>query len=366
MIKRLRRPLLIGAGASLAAILTAAVVVGVGGGGSAAETDSAAATSTAKVVKTDLVQSVHVTGTLSYGVPQPMTAPANNGTITWIAPEGSTVKVGQPVYKVDNVSVILLKGTTPLYRPLSAGAKGTDVLDVEQNLAALGYFNQKPNTMYDTATATAVKAWQHATGQPETGTVDPHSVLMAQLGPPANLVGNGDIRIALHSLEAGDRVGSNANNEILTYNGTKPLVVVGLDVAKQYLVKKGLKATITLPTGKTSAGTVASVSTVATVPQQGSDDPPNVPVVITLTDPAAAAGLDSAPVDVALVSAQKQGVLAVPVTALVALAEGGYGVQVVDDGKTTYIAVQTGMFADGKVEISGGGITEGTEVGVPS
>jgi peptidoglycan hydrolase-like protein with peptidoglycan-binding domain len=359
------RTLLIGGGAALAAILIA-VVVGVGGGGSSAETDNAVATSTAKVVKTNLVQSVHVSGTLSYGVPQAMTAPASNGTITWIAPEGSTVKVGQPVYKVDNVPVILLKGTTPLYRPLSAGAKGADVLEVEQNLAALGYFKQKPNTGYDAATTTAVKAWQQATGQSATGALDPHHVVMAQLGPPGNLVGAGDIRIALHSLEVGDRVGSNANNEILTYNGTKPLVVVGLDVAKQYLVKKGLKATVTLPTGKNSAGTVASVSTVATVPEQGSDNPPNVPVVITLTDPAAAGGLDSAPVDVALVSSQKQGVLAVPVIALVALAEGGYGVQVVAGGKLSYVAVKTGMFADGKVEISGSGITEGTEVGVPS
>ncbi|MEU4197991.1 peptidoglycan-binding protein [Kribbella sp. NPDC026611] len=365
MTERKRRLLLVGGGAVLAAILIA-VVVGVGGGGSAAETGSAAATPTAKVVKTDLVQSVHVSGTLSYGVPQPMTAPPSNGTITWIAPEGSAVKVGQPVYKIDNVPVILLKGTTPLYRPLSTGAKGIDVLEVEQNLATLGYFEQKPNTGYDAATTTAVKAWQLATGQPGTGTVDPHHVVMAQLGPPANLVGDGDLRIALHSLEVGDRVGSNANNEILTYSGTKPLVVVGLDVAKQYLVKKGLTATVTLPTGKSSAGTVASVSTVATVPEQGSDKPPNVPVVITLTDPAAAGGLDSAPVDVALVSAHKQGVLAVPVTALVALAEGGYGVQVVSDGKTSYVAVQTGMFADGKVEISGGGITDGTEVGVPS
>ncbi|MFF1818961.1 peptidoglycan-binding protein [Kribbella sp. NPDC058245] len=348
-------------GAVLAVVAVTAVIVLTGSSEVAAGNEPPA---TATVVKTDLVQTVQVSGTLSYGVPQPLTAAANPGTITWIAPEGATVKVGQPVYKVDNVPVILWNGSTPLYRPLQTGTKGADVLLAEQNLSALGYLKAKPNSTYDAATASAVKTWQQATGQPATGVVDPQHVVLAQLGPPANLAGHGDLRIALHTLEAGDRVGSNANNAILTYNGTTPLVVVGLDVAKQHLVKKGLKATVTLPTGKAVAGTVATVSTVATVPQQGSDDPPNVPVVITLADPAAAGGLDTAPVDVALVSAQKQDVLAVPIAALVALAEGGYGVQVVAGDKTSYVAVQTGMFANGKVEIPGDGIAAGTVVGV--
>jgi hypothetical protein len=65
------------------------------------------------------------------------------------------------------------------------------------------------------------------------------------------------------------------------------------------------------------------------------------------------------------VSSKKENVLAVPVGALVALAEGGYGVQVVDGSTTKYVPVQTGMFADGKVEISGAGIAAGTVVGIP-
>jgi hypothetical protein len=70
-------------------------------------------------------------------------------------------------------------------------------------------------------------------------------------------------------------------------------------------------------------------------------------------------------VHVALVSAHVDNVLTVPVAALVALAEGGYGVQVVDGSTTRYVAVRTGMFANGRVEIAGEGITAGTLVGVP-
>jgi multidrug efflux system membrane fusion protein len=59
-------------------------------------------------------------------------------------------------------------------------------------------------------------------------------------------------------------------------------------------------------------------------------------------------------------------VLTVPVAALLALSEGGYGVQVVEGTGTRIVAVETGLFADGRVEISGSGIAAGTNVGVPS
>jgi hypothetical protein len=70
-------------------------------------------------------------------------------------------------------------------------------------------------------------------------------------------------------------------------------------------------------------------------------------------------------VDVLLVSERKEGVLAVPVGALVSLGEGEYGVQVVEGGATRYVPVETGLFAAGRVEVVGEGIAEGVEVGVP-
>jgi len=48
-----------------------------------------------------------------------------------------------------------------------------------------------------------------------------------------------------------------------------------------------------------------------------------------------------------------------------ALPKGGFGVQVVDGARTRIVAVNTGMFAAGQVEISGEGIAEGVAVGVP-
>ena len=58
--------------------------------------------------------------------------------------------------------------------------------------------------------------------------------------------------------------------------------------------------------------------------------------------------------------------LTVPVAALLALAEGGYGVEVVDGSTSHYVAVETGLFAGGRVEVSGDGLAEGMTVGMPA
>ena len=52
-----------------------------------------------------------------------------------------------------------------------------------------------------------------------------------------------------------------------------------------------------------------------------------------------------------------------PVAALLALAEGGYGVQVVDGRHDPLRGGETGLFADGRVEITGDGLAEGTDRG---
>jgi peptidoglycan hydrolase-like protein with peptidoglycan-binding domain len=202
---------------------------------------------------------------------------------------------------------------------------------------------------YTSGTATAVRKWQKALGLTETGTVDPAQLVLA---PDA-------IRVTtLHVA-----VGGQAGGPLLDYTGTTRTVAVDLDVSKQGLVKQGVAATVTLPSGATVAGTVGTVGTVATAGANGGSA--TMPVTVTIADQSKLGSLDGAPVDVTLVSAQATDVLSVPVAALVALAEGGYGVQVVEGSSARYVAVKTGMFASGRVEISGDGITAGTVVGVP-
>ena len=70
------------------------------------------------------------------------------------------------------------------------------------------------------------------------------------------------------------------------------------------------------------------------------------------------------PVDVLVSIVAATGVLTVPVEAVLALAEGGYAVEVRDGTSTHLVGVELGTFADGFVEITGD-ITEGVEVVVP-
>jgi multidrug efflux pump subunit AcrA (membrane-fusion protein) len=76
--------------------------------------------------------------------------------------------------------------------------------------------------------------------------------------------------------------------------------------------------------------------------------------------------MDAAAVSVGFVASERKDVLTVPIAALLALAEGGYGVQVVDGNASRIVAVETGLFADGKVEVKGAGLTAGTKVGMPA
>jgi peptidoglycan hydrolase-like protein with peptidoglycan-binding domain len=347
----MRRPLRVAAvvaGVSLVAV--AAVVAGLGFGGT--ETPPAAATNlppgTTPVTKSTLTQTVQVNGTLGYGTPVNVTA-TGRGTLTWLPAAGATVQRGQPGYRVDNVPVPLFYGTLPLYRTLQPGVSGPDVKEFEQNLAALGYTGFTVDNDYTSATASAVRSWQHDLGTTESGTVAPGAVVLAP----------GTMRVA--SVRAG--LGDPASGVLFTYTGTTRVVTVALDVAKQSLVRPGVSATVTLPDSRTVNGTVATVGTVATAGTQG--NPATIDVTINLADQSALGSLDQAPVDVTLVSAQANDVLTVPVAALVALAEGGYGVQVVTGSTSRYVAVQTGMFASGRVQITGTGITAGTLVGVP-
>jgi hypothetical protein len=73
--------------------------------------------------------------------------------------------------------------------------------------------------------------------------------------------------------------------------------------------------------------------------------------------------LDQAPVDVDVETSRSENVLAVPVEGLLALAEGGYALEVVDGpGRTHLIGVDTGAFADGFVEVGGEDVADGLEV----
>lgn len=323
---------------------------------------------TAPVSRQTLVDTETETGELSHG-DQTAVSGRLTGTVTGLPAAGSAVERGRPLYHVDNTPVVLLYGPLPAYRALAVDTEGADVRQFEENLWALGYRGFTVDDEYTAATATAVKKWQKALGLEQTGTVE-----LGRVGYAA-----GPVRVDTLKAAVGDT--TQPGNALLTCTGLSRVVVVDLDVAQQRLATIGLPVTVKLPDGRTVPGKVARTLTVIDAGDEGDDGgggggggggdgagdaETNIRVTVSLDDERSLDGLDQAAVSVVFTASKHEGVLTVPVGALLALAEGGYGVQLVDGATTRIVAVETGMFANGRVEVSGGGITEGATVGMPT
>jgi len=106
-----------------------------------------------------------------------------------------------------------------------------------------------------------------------------------------------------------------------------------------------------MPDGAVVNGKITGVETIV-IPATDQQDA-QTKIVVTIGFSSAPKAMDASGVTASFVASERPNVLTVPVAALLALAEGGYGVQVVDGATTRIVAVETGLFADGKVEVSG-------------
>jgi len=340
----------------LAGAVAAGGVVAVGASGEGtddpADTEAQAPAATALVRRTDLVEHEDLDGTLGYGDAHALRV-GRSGTVTGVPAPGTVLGRGDAVAEVDGSPVPLVFGDKPLWRPLAVGDEGPDVAILEAHLVETGVATAAQLTVdekFTSSTAAAVKRWQESLGRERTGRVEPGDVVV-QPGP---------VRVSEQVAE----LGAPSPGEVVEVTATERRVTLDLAATRHDLVAAGDGVTVTLPDGTTVEGTVQSVGTVVTVPEQGGTA--TVEVVITMADPAAGSAFDEAPVDVAVERSRAEGVLAVPVEALVALAEGGYAVEVAGSGgTTTLVGVNIGAFATGLVEVTGE-LHEGDAVVVPS
>jgi len=304
---------------------------------------------TARVTKQTLVDAQKENGTLGYGRE---TSVANRlgGTITALGDIGATVRRGQTLFRVDNTPVVLLYGTLPVYRALGPGTEGDDVKQFERELRHLGFTGFTVDTTYSDSTAAAVKKWQTKLGLTQTGSVELGRIRYAA----------GEMRVATQKVAAGDSAPT--GEAVLTMTATARVVTVNLDVSDQRLARKDTTVAVTTPDGKKVGGTITKVATI--IDTSGQDPTTKIEVTIALASPVK--GFTDAAVDVNFTVAERKDVLTVPVAALLALAEGGYGVQIVEAESTRIVAVHAGLFSGGRVEVSGGGLTEGMIVGMPT
>ncbi|MEV8630933.1 peptidoglycan-binding domain-containing protein [Streptosporangium sp. NPDC051023] len=322
---------------------TTAVIVLGGRGDEPAARDLVPA-AVAEVTKQDLADTTTATGIVGYGRERPLAAAAP-GTVTALPAVGSTVRRGGVLLKVDQVPTVLLYGKVPAYRTLRSGVRGADVRQLEENLRELGYRGFTVDDVFGRETAQAVRKWQKDIGVKQTGMVELGRVVFQ---PDA-------IRVNDQSSGPGTLV--HPGSPLLTVTGTEHLVTVRLDESEYQLAKIGAMATVKTPAGEQVQGKVATAQFVVNSDRGGTT------TEVELTVAIGAIGYDRAAVDVTLVSEVRKGILTVPVAALLALSEGGYGVELADG---RIVPVRTGLFAGGRVEVSGQGLSVGLKVGMPT
>jgi hypothetical protein len=290
-----------------------------------------------------------------------------SSTFTMLPTVGEVVSRGQSVYAISGRPAVLLYGSTVPTRAFTAGmSSGADVAELNANLDALGYGHGLTGDAFTAATAGAIGALQAAQGSPATGAL----ALGAVAFEP------GAVRVTSVAPALGASV---TPGPVLAITSTTPQVAIELPAAEQSSVRAGDAVAITLPDDQATPGVVSSVGTVAKAPASkggeggaggsgGEEGGATIEVDVAPSEPGATGHLDEAPVSVSITTARVLGALVVPVDALLALAGGGYALEVVEGRVHRLQAVTLGLFDDaaGLVQVSGRGLSAGQRVVVPA
>ena len=376
----------LGAAAALAAAIATGGAVVISSAKPTSAVAQPALARTAQVEKRTLSAMVSQAGTLTYraqsdGSPYSVINHAR-GTYTKLPAVGQVISQGHVLYRINDRPVVLLHGSTPAYRTLSAGATGPDVAALNADLVALGDATRaqlSPKSgVFGPATTTAVEKLQGALGVSQTGTLTLGQVVFELSA----------VRVTGVSAQLGGI--AQAGETVLQGTSTTRQVQVALSASQQTSTTVGDKVSITLPNNQTTPGVVSSVGAVATCPSSsgsgasgsssaapGTDtcssassvnSTPTITVDITPAHPAATGTWDQAPVKVGITTASVPNAVVVPVTALLARSGGGYAVEVLGAATNHLVPVSLGLFddAEGLVQVTGSALAAGQEVVVAS
>ena len=317
------------------------------------------------VTKGDLQGQTSVSGTLRYSDSRKFKS-GFEGVLIQVPASGAVLTQGDVLYRTGNETAYLMRGNLPAWRSFEAGMEdGEDIRQLETALRDLGYFDYEPDDHFSWATTSAILKWQKDLDLPRTGTLPLGRIVFTP----------GDLRVGTVTARVGDRVA--ADTELFDVTSTTQVVDANIKLSDQKLAVAGTAVTIKLPDAKKTAGKITSVGT-PTEKSSGSGSGSGagsgsgeskervIPITVTLTDASATTNFQEVSVTVDLPSEKRTGVLSVPVGALLALSADQYGVEIVEAGGTTRkVPVTIGLFAGGRVEISGKDISEGQRVVVP-
>lgn len=306
--------------------------------------DEPASTATIPIVRQTLRSVERFPADLTYGESRDLTA-TTSGVVTWVAPVNSLVGSGDRLWAIDNQPTVFLIGELPLYRELYRGAeRGPDIEQLEQILIGLGYgpTGWEPDDRFNWTTRTAVREFE-----------DDHDLIIdGRLSMSEVVIGQQPLRVA-STANIGDAVtptqpvvGTTSPDAVVTitissrqYAWLRDRTQLWAELIDQR--KLGLVFEDAVPTPDESNSTTYDVS-------YRSD----------------AVDIKPQPVELVVEETIATDALVVPVDALVALVEGGYALEVAQQGESVLRRVEVIGFDDTLVAVEGD-VAEGDAVVVP-
>jgi multidrug efflux system membrane fusion protein len=269
--------------------------------------------------------------------------------LTSVLDVGATVDRGTVLYTADDQPVVALIGELPAWRTLEQGVDyGADVRQLEESLVALGYGDDLDvDDSFTAETAAAVEAWET-----DLGRTAPDGVVT--IGEVVFLSERGDV--LGHEASVGDTL--EAGSPVMTIGSEQRLVVADVDATEAGGWTPGSTVELEWADGTTTEGTVLGTG------REVTDGQVELTVAVGAGESGAGQRRSGAEATVTLVDARRDGVLAVPVAAIVD--DGGSpAVRVARaDGADKVVPVQPGLVADGWIEITAG-LDGGEEVRLP-
>ena len=158
------------------------------------------------------------------------------------------------------------------------------------------------------------------------------------------------------------RVGDAAGGEVLTWTTDDVVATADVTDSQAAALVSGHTVEITLPSAETVSGRIMEVSAGGDESESEASPPQ---LVASIDGQDAVDSMVGSAVQIAVVADKVEGSLTMPVTALVALAEGGYAVERVTTEGTELVPVDVQLVAEAQVAVSSSSLQEGDEVVIP-
>ena len=305
-----------------------------------------------EVVDGEVGSSINL-NTVAAWTPIPVGSNLASGTVTSVnLSAGQEVGVGSVLYTVNLRPVVVGQGQIPSFQPLSLGASGADVAQLQSMLSSLGFYSYEVDGEFDWITQQAVQDWQTALGIDDDGSVQAGDIIYVPTLPT---------RLSLDTDKVSRGASLSGGEEVLRGLPASPTFTIPVTQTQAALIPAGTRVEITGPDGQLWAGYAAD--------HQPSDQGEGFTVVLQGADGGTICGDDCGSIQVSeeallrsrIVTVETVRGLTVPSAALRSASDGSL---VVVDRKGVEHPVTVVESARGMSVIEG--VAVGTSVRVPA